>query len=71
MENCLEKLEGFNSNFKKYMKPIKHQITFYNSDNLICKENKEDFICPICFFAFKNPISCSDKKILILSVKIA
>ena len=62
MENCLEKLEDFKNNFKKYIKSLQDQIIFYNSDNLIGKKNKEDFICPICFFVLKNPISCSDKK---------
>ena len=61
MENCFEKIENFDNNFKKYIKKA-DEITFYNPDNLICKENKEDLICPICFFVLKNPISCSDKK---------
>ena len=39
-----------------------NQVLFYDPENLINKENKEDLICPICFYIFKNPISCSDKK---------
>ena len=60
MENCLEKLEDFNNNLKKYIK--KCQIKNYNQKNLIGKETKEDLICPICFYILKNPISCSDNK---------
>ena len=39
MENCFEKIENFDNNFKKYIKKA-DEITFYNPDNLICKENK-------------------------------
>ncbi len=45
---------------KKYIK--RAEIKFYNLEDLIDKENKEDFICPICFFILKNPKSCSDRK---------
>ena len=61
MENCLVKLEDFNNNFSKYITK-KDQITYYNQENLIGKENKDDLICPICLDVLKNPISCSDKK---------
>ena len=47
-------------NFKKYV--IKNQITYYNTDNLIDKDNCEDLICVICLNVLKNPISCSEKK---------
>ena len=60
MENCLEKLEDFNNNFKKYIKKV--QIKIYNQKNLIGKETKEDLICPICLEVLKNPISCSVNK---------
>ena len=53
---------------KKYIK--RTEIKFYNQDDLIDKENKEDFICPICFFILKNPKSCSDRKTVILFVRI-
>ena len=48
-------------NFNKYINI--NEITLYNIDNLIDndKENKEDLICPICFYVFNNPNSCSDK----------
>ena len=62
MENCLEKLEDFNNNFKKHVKPKQDQIISYNSENLIGKENKKDFICPVCLEVLKNPISCSGNK---------
>ena len=56
-------------NFNKYIKI--NEITLYNIDNLIDidKENKENLICPICFYLFNNPKSCSDKKIPILFAK--
>ena len=44
----------------KYIK--RTEIKFYNLDDLIDKENKEDFICPICFYVLNDPISCSDRK---------
>ena len=66
MENCVEKKKDLNIskneddiNFDKYIK-IK-QIVFYSMDNLIEKENKEDLMCPICYFVLNNPISCSYK----------
>ena len=62
----IEKIEELNIsqneddiNFKKHIKT--NEITLYNIDNLIETENKEDFICPICFFVLNNPKSCSDK----------
>ena len=67
MENIKEKEKKLNfpsndfyEHFQKYIKI--NYISSFNSDILIDKENKEDFICPICFFVLKNPISCSDKK---------
>ena len=67
MEDWIEKVEDLNIsqdgddiNFQKYIKT--NEIILYNIDNLIEKENKEDLICPICFFVLNNPISCSDKK---------
>ena len=66
MEDIKENKKDFNLSlkenetyFNKYIK-IK-DIILYNFDNLIDKENKEDLICPICFFILNNPISCSDK----------
>ena len=66
MGNCYEKPEEFtivkhekDPNLKQYVKQKK--INFYNIDNLIDKENKEDLICPICFFVLNNPKSCTDK----------
>ena len=38
------------------------QISNIKAENLIDLENKEDLICPICFFILNNPKSCSDKK---------
>ena len=32
--------------YNKYIK--KHIISIYNKDNVIEKDNIEDFICPIC-----------------------
>ena len=65
MENNFEKSENINNlangldiYFKKYIK--KDQIKSYSLENLIDKENKEDFICPICLSILKNPINCSD-----------
>ena len=67
MENIKEKekklnfpLNDFYEHFQKYIKI--NYISSFDSDILIDKENKENFICPICFFVLKNPISCSDKK---------
>ena len=66
MEDLIEKVENLNIsqdgddiNFQKYIKT--NEIILYNIDNLIEKENKEDLICPICFFVLNNPKSCSDK----------
>ena len=68
MEDIKEKEENKKSNvfvdeedFKKLTLCI-NQVLFYDSDNLINKENTEDLICPICFYIFRNPKSCSDKK---------
>ena len=68
MEDIKEKEENKKSNsfigeedFKKYSICI-NQVHFYDSDNLINKENTEDLICPICFYIYNNPKSCSDKK---------
>ena len=46
-----------NNNYVK----ISNEITCYDIDNLINKENIEDLICPICFYILKDPISCSKK----------
>ena len=45
--------------FKKYIKF--NYIYYFNPDNLIGQEIKEELICPICFYILNNPISCSDK----------
>ena len=67
MENSNQQYQETNLNqtekdllFKKYIK--QNQELFYNSDNIINPENISDLICPICFYIFKNPINCSDKK---------
>ena len=56
MEDIKEKEENKKSNvfvdeedFKKLTLCI-NQVLFYDSDNLINKENTEDLICPICFY---------------------
>ena len=66
MENIKESKEDFNLSlneneayFKKYIKINK--IALYSFDDLVYKENKEDLICPICFYILNNPVSCSDK----------
>ena len=65
MEEIKEKEEEIKTikeeDFKKYSIYI-NQILFYDSDNLINKENTENLICPICFYIYRNPKSCSDKK---------
>ena len=59
-------MEVINDSMKEvdtFTKYVKHyQILFYDSDNLIQKDNIEDFICPICLSVLKNPQSCSDNK---------
>ena len=66
MEDHLKKIEVENSLLnednllKKFIK--KDEISFYDSDNLINKENSENLICLICYYILKNPKSCSDKK---------
>ena len=50
----------YDLSFNKYIK--RNPILFYNRDNAIEKDNIEDFICPICFYVLKNPISCSSNK---------
>ena len=77
MESCFEKekelivsafLEDEDTNkINKYVK--KDEINLYDIDNVLDKENKEDLICPICFYILKEPKSCSEKKMLILFVK--
>ena len=47
--------------FKKYI-ICTNPINLYDTENLINKENTEDLICPICFYIYNNPESCSDKK---------
>ena len=65
MEEIKEKEEEIKTikeeDFKKYTICI-NQVLYYDSDNLINKENTEDLICPICFYILKDPKSCSDKK---------
>jgi len=39
-----------------------YKILFYGLDNLILKDNLEDFTCPICLYVLKDPMSCSDNK---------
>ena len=46
--------------FKKYIIP--DQILLYNPDNVINKENIDNYICPICFLILKEPKSCSNQK---------
>ena len=55
--------------FKKYTIII-NPILIYDPGNLINKENTENLICQICFYIVRNPISYSDKKIHIPSIKI-
>jgi len=57
----IQSIKEENLNFNKYTICI-NQVLFYNPDNLINKENTDDLICPICFYIYRNPISCSDKK---------
>ena len=59
--------EDDTDNINKYVK--QDVINFYDIDNVLDKENKEDLICPICFYILKEPKSCSEKKMLILFVK--
>ena len=44
--------------FKKYAKY--NRIIFYDIDNLIQRDNIEDFTCPICLYILRNPLNCSD-----------
>ena len=65
MENLKEKEKDINTNileqdFKLYFKSI-DQINYYDQNNLINKENVEDILCPICFYIYDSPESCSDK----------
>ena len=77
MEDMKEKEENIDikstnikeEDFQKYI-TCTNKINFYDIENLINKENTENLICPICFYIYNNPKSCSDKKILILFVKI-
>ena len=66
MEPDKEKNEELNSNLSEndiFLKCAKKVlIQFYDPSNLFQKENKNDFICPICFYVLNKPISCSDKK---------
>ena len=67
MENIKGKEElslSSNNNEEYINKYIQYNyIYFFNPDNLIEKENKDDLICPICYFILNNPINCSDKNI--------
>ena len=66
MESDSEKKKDLNSLCTEKDKLINYakkvEIQFYDPNNLIEKENIDDLICPICFYVFKNPLSCSDKK---------
>ena len=53
--------------FKKYV--IKNPIIYYNTDNLIDKDNYDNLICAICLNILKNPRSCSEKNNVIPFVK--
>ena len=72
MEEIKEKEEEIKTikeeDFKKYSICI-NQILFYDSDNLINKENTESLICPICFYILKDQKVVLIKKIHIPSVK--
>ena len=65
MEDLKETEKDINTNilgqdFKLYFKSIA-QINHYDQNNLINKENVEDLLCPICFYIYNSPESCSDK----------
>ena len=65
MEDLKETEKNINPNilgqdFKLYFKSIA-QINYYDQNNLINKENVEDLLCPICFYIYNSPESCSDK----------
>ena len=65
MEDSEDKIDDLNNakivnDIKKYI--AKNIIPFYNSDNLIFKENTEDLKCAICLNILNKPISCSNKK---------
>ena len=69
MEDIKEKEENIDKkpisikeeDFEKYI-ICTNKINFYDTENLINIESTEDLICPICFYIFNNPESCSDKK---------
>ena len=59
----MEVLNNLISDTDIFEKCAKHyQISFYDKENLIQKDNIEDFTCPICLSVLKNPKSCSDNK---------
>ena len=51
MEELNNQLTEYDLSFKKYIKRILKFI--YNKDNVIEKDNKENLICPICFYILK------------------
>ena len=51
----------YDSLFKKYI--IKKQILYYSRDDLLNREDNEDYLCSICLDVLKDPISCSSNKI--------
>ena len=59
-------MEAINDSMKEiniFTKYARHyQISFYDIDNLIQKDNIDDYICPICLYLLKNPLNCSDAK---------
>ena len=60
MENLNNQSTQYELSFNKYIK--RNPKLFYDSDNVIEKDNIEDLICPICFNILNNPISCSNNK---------
>ena len=46
MEDITNHSTQYEFSFNKYIK--KHIKSIYNKDNVIEKDNIEDFICPIC-----------------------
>jgi len=66
MEELKKKEKVTNSNilekeFKKYISKYIDKINYYDQNNLINKEKVEDLLCPICFYIYNRPESCSFK----------
>ena len=60
MEDLNNQSTQYDLSFNKYIK--RNLKLLYNKDNVIEKDNIEDFICQICFYVLKDPISCSNNK---------